>query len=471
MGGYDGTKRFRNVERVVRWLVGLSMAFLVFGCGDPPNFTWPDKLPELPVVDVPDRTPYDAWKEWRLAQNSREMIVGAKVIDITPLREKGYWIAGYSANKPSRGAKGRITARILFFDDGRQSLAMVSCDVVGLMNDRIWNIRKRLSSTWGKDVLVTSTHNHAGPDTMGLWGRSLLLMIPVESGIEDGYLARVEQQIADGILEAAKSAVPADLYAARTMIHEQVSENAHKPGWKDDELTVMQARSRKDGHTIATMVNFGNHAEALGGDQDYMHPDFPGFLYPRLERREGGVAAFFNGVIGGIIVPALPRHLEHHNEIRYKYAKKFGEYLADRAAKAIRSGEKLNVRSIRVFRQAFTVPIDNPVFKSLATKVVLNQRAMNEEGRLYTEAWRIDFGELQVVTVPGEIFPSLGFAIKSRMQGNYRMILGLGADELGYIMTKEEYNDPLYAYEQSVSLGPQTGPILMGQVLGLLEEK
>ena len=451
------------------WVCGMSIALLVSGCGDPPNFTWPDKLPELPAVDVPDRTPYDAWKEWRLAQKSHELIVGAKVVDITPLREKGYWLAGYSANKPSRGAKGRITARILFLDDGRQSLAMVSCDTVGLMNDRIWNIRKRLSTTWGKDVIVTSTHNHAGPDTMGLWGRSLLLMVPVESGIEDGYMARIEQQIADGILDAAKSAVPADLYAARTMIREQVSENAHKPGWKDDEMTVLQARSRVDGQTVFTMVNYGNHAESLGGDQDYMHPDFPGFLYPRLERREGGVAAFFNGVVGGIIVPALPRHLEYHSEIRYKYSKKFGEFLADRAALAIRSGQKLKLRSIRVFRQAFTVPVDNPVFKALASKVVLNQRTF-KDGRLYTEAWRIDLGDMQIVSVPGEIFPSLGFAIKSRMKGRYKMILGLGADELGYIMTREEYGEPLYAYEQSVSLGPKTGPILMGQVLGLLEK-
>ena len=49
---------------------------------------------------------------------------------------------------------------------------MVSLDLVGLASPRIYAARDALVADGfaGDHLLVASTHNHQGPDTMGLWG-------------------------------------------------------------------------------------------------------------------------------------------------------------------------------------------------------------------------------------------------------------------------------------------------------------
>ena len=39
-------------------------------------------------------------------------------------------------------------------------------------------------------VLISSTHNHEGPDTLGLWGPS-----PFKSGVNPAYMKLVQEQI------------------------------------------------------------------------------------------------------------------------------------------------------------------------------------------------------------------------------------------------------------------------------------
>ena len=43
-------------------------------------------------------------------------------------------------------------------------------------------------------ILVSSTHNHEGPDVIGLWGPS-----PRESGVDPEYLAMMEGRVADAV--------------------------------------------------------------------------------------------------------------------------------------------------------------------------------------------------------------------------------------------------------------------------------
>jgi hypothetical protein len=57
---------------------------------------------------------------------------------------------------------------------------------VGLYQATVERARSRLPGfTY---VLVSSTHNHEGPDTLGLWGPNA-----VSSGIDPEYLKKVEK--------------------------------------------------------------------------------------------------------------------------------------------------------------------------------------------------------------------------------------------------------------------------------------
>ena len=47
-----------------------------------------------------------------------------------------------------------------------------------------------------------------------------------------------------------------------------------------------------------------------------------------------------------------------------------------------------------------------------------------------------------------------------RMPGTHRLLLCLGCDELGYILTPDQFRNREWHYEQSMSVGPETSPML-----------
>ena len=74
----------------------------------------------------------------------------------------------------------------------------MSLDVVGYLNGEVDTIRSLISPASGVDyVVVHSTHQHEGPDTIGIWGPDSLT-----TGIDFGYLDFVNATVADCIDEA-----------------------------------------------------------------------------------------------------------------------------------------------------------------------------------------------------------------------------------------------------------------------------
>lgn len=108
--------------------------------------------------------------------------VGYASADVTPrLGSKPVFIAGYGQNRKATKIHDPLFARAIVLSDGQKRVALAAVDVVGLQYPTVQEIRKRLS---GFDyVMVASTHNHEGPDTVGLWGPS-----PFKSGIDDEFM-------------------------------------------------------------------------------------------------------------------------------------------------------------------------------------------------------------------------------------------------------------------------------------------
>jgi len=192
-------------------------------------------------------------------------------------------------------------------------------------------------------------------------------------------------------------------------------------------------------------------------------------MYPRLEELEGCNAVFMNGALGGMIAPAMPLWTENHPRLRVKRARMAGRYLAELVSLALKNAEEIENPTLDITRRLIRFPVENDGFVYLSEKGFLKRTFHN--GQMYSETWRIGIGPLEMVTVPGEILPALGFEIKGEiMQGRHKMILGLANDEIGYIINAADWQDPLYEYERSVSLGSQTGGILIENIKKLYPE-
>lgn len=111
--------------------------------------------------------------------------VGFGHADITPeVGTKPVYLAGFGKNRKATGVHDPIMARAIVLAHAQTKIAIVSVDLVGLFHPFIEELRRRLPGF--AYVLVSSTHNHEGPDSLGLWGPNTL-----QSGVDPVYMKKV----------------------------------------------------------------------------------------------------------------------------------------------------------------------------------------------------------------------------------------------------------------------------------------
>lgn len=227
------------------------------------------------------------------------------------------FIAGYGPGRPANEVHDPITARAIVIEDGGEYVAMVSLDFVGLAHPRIDAAAAMLQAQDGFDpdrLIVASTHNHQGPDTMGLWGDPLNGL----SGFDPAYQDRVAEGIATAVREAAAAVKRVDLRVGAVhladvspyyngdkfggvnptgtmhgMIHD-----IRDPIVASDQLLVLQAKAA-DG-VVFTLTNWSGHPEVRGSSSNALSADWVGVTRQVLEARYGGRAIHFPESLGGM---------------------------------------------------------------------------------------------------------------------------------------------------------------------------
>src|SRR5258708_39489505 len=104
------------------------------------------------------------------AEKDPPLLVGIAEADITPKidKDKPVYMAGFGNNRKATGVHDPLMARVIVFKQGDKKIALVSVDLVGFFHTYVTRVREQLKGfTY---VLISSTHSHEGPDTLGLWG-------------------------------------------------------------------------------------------------------------------------------------------------------------------------------------------------------------------------------------------------------------------------------------------------------------
>ncbi len=82
----------------------------------------------------------------------------------------------------------------------------------------------------------------------------------------------------------------------------------------------------------------------------------------------------------------------------------------------------------------------------------------------------VNLGTAQILTIPGEALPNIGFYLKRKMHGKNNLLFGLTNEAFGYILTKVDFQSfPRYDYVSRTSLGEMTGEILIEKSLELVK--
>ncbi|MCP4872554.1 MAG: hypothetical protein GY898_28015 [Proteobacteria bacterium] len=230
------------------------------------------------------------------------------------------FIGGFGPMRPAQDIHDPIYARAVVISQDERYIAFVALDLVGLGSPRIHAARDALAVD-GFDparLLVASSHNHQGPDTMGLWGNPENLSDPV-SGRDPAYQQRVTDAIEAAVRAAAAAMDPVQLRVGRTHMRDRgdvfngarfggtnPTENMHgmvqdgrDPVIVSDQLLVLQGLLASGGAAF-TLTNWSGHPEVRGSHNNSISSDWVGVTRELLEAEYGGVALHLPEALGGM---------------------------------------------------------------------------------------------------------------------------------------------------------------------------
>ena len=433
-----------------------------------------------------------------------QILAGAGKTEITPdLHKHGpVYMAGFGNNRVATGVHDNLYARCLALSAGGQTLVLCGVDSIGLFSDDVEQIRaavKKEIASKGKskggepNVVVATTHDHEAEDTMGLWG-------PAQgtSGINEAYNTFVIERVTQAAVHAIHDLKPAILTLGQAhpsdlddLIHDDRPPEVHDAG-----VIVLRATTAK-GSPIATLVNWANHPETLGSKNTLITADYPHYLCAQLEERLDGVAVFLNGAVGGMQSPLGasvpdPSTKRPAPENSFQKAELIGRRVADVAVTAALNGQRVDADRVNFQETRIAIPVSNKGFQLAAqADLYKGRKKMTAQGATTTPVGLASVSAkgrtvLEIALVPGELYPELSVGgveryagadfpeapieppIKNMLTAEFKMLVGLADDEIGYIIPKAEWdetapwlnNAPTRWYGEVNSVGPEAAPLI-----------
>jgi hypothetical protein len=432
------------------------------------------------------------------------------------------FLAGFNEDFHAEGVHDDLWVRGIVLESRGVKIALMTLDLVGYFHNEVETIRSLVDPARGFDsIVVTSTHNHEGPDTLGLWGPD-----QTRSGVDLGYLDFVNDEVARCIHEADDALAPAEIRFATGS-----SRGASLEPWPDlvadgevlqalsidlslvggegvlevegdagpvinPSVPTLQIRRRRTpgdharavldwvfrggarpdprgrDDVIATVVNFASHPESLGDENHLLSSDYPHYLREALESRYGGVAIFLAGDLGVLQGPldvdlADPATGEPIPRRSFAFAQRMGELLAARAIRALSAARPWHDDpEIRVARRGpLFVEVENPFFVALGQLGVFGRRPVLRVGGRFvarTELQVLRVGPATILVTPNELDPQIGNRYRGLMhRARPRFVVGLGNDEIGYQLPAARFNPSCFLCFREVLFGnEETCPVL-----------
>jgi hypothetical protein len=383
--------------------------------------------------------------------------VGTAVRDITPAKDHPQYLGGFGQmSKPTSRVHDPLQVRAFAVSDGNKLVAFAIVDTQGWFAGYqegpygVTDARQAaaayldthgLPGTTQADLIVSSTHSHAAPTLMGIWG-------PVDVD----YLRYVHNQTVNAIEAAATHMRPAELWTSTAdssaIDGSNVSQTDIYDGYDvDPDTPVLWARDPKTHKTIGLYVNVPVHADvACGSCDNAMGADHIGIARDQLGTRLGGTAVVAMGTLG--------RQESIVQVGRWSYSQDVGMTVTDEVLTALRRARPITSAVLRSAEQHILVPLTNPALAGLVyanlvkpyscvptvactiDRSILPPYVVGAAVGTWVTGFRI--GDVAYMSEPGEAFPEVSRAIRAAIHGADAVhVVGMAQDQLGYYFPPE----------------------------------
>jgi len=420
--------------------------------------------------------------------------VGYAEVNINP--PLGIGVYGYYVPRHAKGFLDDLKASALALRCGGTTVALIAVDTGSIESPEVKRYCATIAQKTGipaENILISASHSHTAPfvNVMDMFDT------PVEPIYE--YAEFLGQRLADAVKLALDDVKPARMgyivgrapervaYIRRykmkdgsTMTCPPIDDPNidHPIGELDQRVNVL--RFDRDGAESVVLVNYGLHADTIGGE--LLSADWPGYMRLTVEKAlDGTKCMFFAGAQGDVgstnVHPAggdmNDTEISFDNEMKSPGMARFvGRALAGTVLQVYDKVHYVEVDSLKALHKEVLIPANKATEEELP--LAHKYRELHEAGRdadipyeamelttVVAEALRmcrlenapdnftldligVQIGSVAMVGIPGEPFTDIGVGIKETEGWSMIMPCALTNGSEGYYPVQSAYDEGGY---------------------------
>jgi neutral ceramidase len=414
--------------------------------------------------------------------------------EITP--PIGLLMGGYGDRKgTAQGVHDPLWGQILLLDDGQTQAGLIILDLIAVDAAFVDDLRREIEvkiGLPGGNFLIAATHTHAGPAGMRMGQTDLdqsTRYINIRIDTRDKLLDLIRQAKAD--------LQPAQLSAAVVQAPRLLANRLDPLGPMDDSLSVIKLQAQND-DLLGILVGYTGHPTLLSQDNLLYSSDYPHYLRQELQINLGeSIPILFVNGAAGDVSSRYTRQASNFDE-----ANRVGTTLGRAAYRAIRQSQPCSVERLKVLSREVMMPMrqlptleearqrltqaesklkrsqeqgmHGPELRQVVTEYYGSRSALKhvEHGappNIKARLQAIVLGNTALLSLPGELFVTLGQRIKSSSPYDLTLLVGYANDYIGYIPSQQAYEEQGYEVRKTL-LAPGAGEYLADAAVKLLKD-
>ncbi|MGQ9607707.1 MAG: neutral/alkaline non-lysosomal ceramidase N-terminal domain-containing protein [bacterium] len=432
---------------------------------------------------------------------------GSAEINITPpvgVELVGQWVA-----RKSTGINDELFANAMVLDDGKNIVALLSCDVLSIVNSVKQKIRSKITKDTNinpENIFICATHTHTAPAVASALGTNM----------DKEYTEKFVELSAQCVIKAYSKMENVNIGIGSGNVHglsfprrfwmkdgtikmhpPKADPNIVRPdGVADPEVNVLYTEN-ENGKVNTVFINFACHPTVVGGD-NVISADYPGAVRDTIKNLLGQdtVVLYGNGACGNIgpVDMTNPKR----NEYGHKWRKKMGLVLGCETIKTIALSDLLPPEELEleVRKDTLDIPIREipqdrldeakkafigkslemaPADRSdiVRRELLLLAEQKAEDPFAHAEIMAIRIGRSAIIGIPAELFCDLGLKIKEKSNYKPTFVVELANGCIGYVPTAESFIGGGYETElvRSSKLIPEAGEMIVQKAVEILNRE